>query len=211
MSGETESNVSGWTTDTLRFHLEQEIADLRTHYDQVFHMLESALLERYVSQTTAITSALTSAEKAVTKAETASEKRFDNVNEFRGQLADQARTFMPRTEAISAIERNAERITEVSNLALTHVTRSEIDILTSRTAERISELTDRFNKSEGKDTGAGLEEKVNQLSVLVNRQSDAIATGQGRSGGFNAAWGYAIGAVGVLSTIIVLIFRATGN
>jgi hypothetical protein len=43
--------------------------------------------------------ALTSSEKAVAKAETATEKRFDAVNEFRGQLKDQAATLLPRSEA----------------------------------------------------------------------------------------------------------------
>jgi small-conductance mechanosensitive channel len=35
---------------------------------------------------------------AVTKAEAATEKRFEGVNEFRGQLSDQSRTLMPRSE-----------------------------------------------------------------------------------------------------------------
>jgi hypothetical protein len=43
--------------------------------------------------------ALQAAEKAVTKAEVAAERRFEAVNEFRGQLSDQASTFMPRSEA----------------------------------------------------------------------------------------------------------------
>lgn len=44
--------------------------------------------------------ALTSSEKAVAKAEIATEKRFDSVNEFRGQLKDQAATLLPRAEAM---------------------------------------------------------------------------------------------------------------
>ncbi len=37
-----------------------------------------------------------SASLAVKKAEAATERRFEAVNEFRGQLADQTRTFLPR-------------------------------------------------------------------------------------------------------------------
>ena len=37
-------------------------------------------------------------DKAVTKAEEATEKRFESVNEFRAQLNDQTRTFIPRNE-----------------------------------------------------------------------------------------------------------------
>lgn len=43
--------------------------------------------------------AFTASEKAIAKAETASEKRFESVNEFRGQLSDQAASFMSRLEA----------------------------------------------------------------------------------------------------------------
>jgi hypothetical protein len=39
-----------------------------------------------------------SMEKAVTKAEVAHEKRLEAMNEFRGQLSDQTKTFVPRTE-----------------------------------------------------------------------------------------------------------------
>lgn len=67
---------------------EWTIESLKAHYDQ-----------RFIDQDRAVQAALNAAEKAVTKAENASEKRFDAVNEFRAQLADQAATFMPRSEA----------------------------------------------------------------------------------------------------------------
>jgi len=88
MSGETEQNVSGWTTDTLRSHLWELIGNNDKRYEQ-----------RFVAQEQAVNNALTSAKEAVAKAENATEKRFDAVNEFRAQLADQARDFMPRKEA----------------------------------------------------------------------------------------------------------------
>lgn len=65
-------------------------------------------------------------EKAVQIANEASEKRFDAVNEFRGQLGDQVRTFLPRQEY------NARHET---------------------LENRVSELTDRLNRTEGKSTG----------------------------------------------------------
>lgn len=54
--------------------------------------------------------ALTSSEKAVAKAETATEKRFDAVNEFRGQLKDQAATLLQRTEAEAKFHAIEEKI-----------------------------------------------------------------------------------------------------
>lgn len=90
--------------------------------------------------------ALAAADKAVSKAELATEKRFEGVNEFRGQLTDQARTFMPRTESDAAIQRQAERL---------------------------QELTDRINRTEGhgageKDNKAGLYAALAALAVVIS-------------------------------------------
>ena len=41
----------------------------------------------------------TACQAAITKAETAAEKRFESVNEFRGQMADQATHFITRNES----------------------------------------------------------------------------------------------------------------
>jgi len=57
--------------------------------------------------------ALISSEKAVAKAEIATEKRFDAVNEFRGQLKDQAATLMPRAEVDTRFNALAEKIESI--------------------------------------------------------------------------------------------------
>lgn len=57
----------------------------------------------------AVAAALLAADRAVSKVETANEKRFESVNEFRGQLADQAVTFMPRNEANIRFDGLAEK------------------------------------------------------------------------------------------------------
>lgn len=71
----------------------------------------------------------TAQEKAVKTANEASEKRFDAVNEFRGQLGDQVRTFLPRTE---------------------------YDARHETLENRVSELTDRLNRSDGKVQGTDI-------------------------------------------------------
>jgi hypothetical protein len=55
--------------------------------------------DRFTAMDEKTSLALTASEKAVSKAETATEKRFDAVNEFRGQLKDQAATLLPRAES----------------------------------------------------------------------------------------------------------------
>lgn len=87
-AGETGKDTSGWTVDTLAVFMQRQIDDMWR-----------ALDERSTQQGTAVRDALQAAEKAVTKAEVAAERRFEAVNEFRGQLSDQAQTFMPRSEA----------------------------------------------------------------------------------------------------------------
>jgi hypothetical protein len=63
--------------------------------------------------------ALTSSEKAVAKAEVATEKRFDAVNEFRGQLKDQAATLLPRAEANIEFNSLRKDLEEVKRSSLT--------------------------------------------------------------------------------------------
>jgi len=50
------------------------------------------------TQEDAVAAALHASEKAMLKAEVSGEKRLDSVNEFRGQLKDQAATFIVRAE-----------------------------------------------------------------------------------------------------------------
>lgn len=59
----------------------------------------SANDSRFTAQEKAVAAALAAAKEAVNKAENAAEKRFDSVNEFRGQLKDQTATFIPRNES----------------------------------------------------------------------------------------------------------------
>jgi hypothetical protein len=89
--------------------------------------LEKLLDQRFRAQETALASALASQKEAITKAEVANEKRFDSVNEFRGQLKDQTSTFVSRPEMTSELR---------------------------MVVEKIDSLTNRINMSEGKAEGA---------------------------------------------------------
>lgn len=128
MSGETEQDVSGWTIDTLRASIQQEIRDLRGLLDERYATQTKALDAAFVAAEKAVATALDSAEKAVAKAETAAERRFEAVNEFRGQLADQAATLMPRIEY------------EAKHHAL---------------ERQVDDLADRVTRAEGSSTGKG--------------------------------------------------------
>jgi hypothetical protein len=66
---------------------------------------------RFDAQEKAVNAALAAADRAVNKAEIASEKRFENMNEFRGALADSARLLMPRSEFEQITKTQADRLT----------------------------------------------------------------------------------------------------
>lgn len=102
MSGETEQNVSGWTTDTLK-----------DHFDTLRFTDQENMKQRFLAAEERTTVALTAADRAVVKAEMATEKRFDAVNEFRQTLADQASRLMPRAEVEQIVKGLNEKIDDL--------------------------------------------------------------------------------------------------
>lgn len=71
--------------------------------------------QRFDSQQQAVKDAFAAAKEAVEKAERASEKRFDSVNEFRGQLRDQQVNFLPRPEFQTTVKATEASIKELSD------------------------------------------------------------------------------------------------
>lgn len=125
--------------------------------------------------------AFLASDRAITKAELANEKRFDGVNEFREQLRAQATTFIARSEALLLSDRNTERINEMARLLATYASRADVEAQSTRNSDRIAELTDRINRNEGR--GAGL----------------------------HTGWGYLLGAVAALGTIMAIYLAVRGG
>ncbi len=150
MSGETEAQVSGWTTDTLHSHILQILterdlryqarfelasnsfrellAEMDRRYEQRFKTQQDAIQAALIAQKDSVAAAMVASDRALNKAEMASERRFEAVNEFRATLADQATRLMPRSEAQQ--------------------------VATALDA-KVSDLTDRLNRSEGNRSGVG--------------------------------------------------------
>ncbi len=150
--------------------------------------------QRFEAQEKAVTAALDAAKEAVAKAETAAEKRFDAVNEFRAQLADQASTFMPRNEynvqyqslnekIDAGLKTNGDKI-EAAFKTMTERITSEVKVLSAR--------LDRITTSTGESLGS-----LNVSNAEV----------RGHSAGLNAGWGYLVGALGIVTSVIVLIVK----
>lgn len=174
MSGETEKDVSGWTTDTLAAHIASVIDERDNRYQQRWEAQVNAVDAALLAQRAAIDAALIAVDKATSKAEQASEKRFESVNEFRQTLTDQAATFMPRAESLSLFERNSERIQEIM--------------------KRLDSFVDR-------DTVLS---QYNQVMAQVNKISELQSVDAGRGAGLNSAWLYILGAIAALGTIVSL-------
>lgn len=116
------------------------------------------------AERTRVALALDATEKAIGKAEVATAKaidkeaeantdRFKAVNEFRGQLTDQARSFMPRTEAVQLSDQATLRIRELADAIPKLASRQEVQLMTDRYSERITELNDRLVRLEGRSQG----------------------------------------------------------
>ena len=84
------------------FNGKLNVVSLKDYVESVVHSLEKNVNNR-----------LEQMDKAVCKAEAATEKRFEGVNEFRLQLSDQARTFLPRQEYEQAHKNVVDKIEEL--------------------------------------------------------------------------------------------------
>lgn len=148
--------------------LAEQITGARAEIEQTRRVVESKIeaLDRLTdakfvtfrtlidAQAEKVALALAAADKAVSKAETATEKRFESVNEFRGQLNDQSRQFMPRSEADQLVQQLTQRVRELADAAAGFMPRTEASVLFDRNGERIQEIADRLNRNDGQTTGA---------------------------------------------------------
>jgi len=230
MSGETESNVSGWTVDTLHSQMfvltsalsrecdqiraehSSDMIDRRAEHRRDLEQLRDLLQERYVTQTVALQTALASAEKAVNvallsaekaviKAELASDTRFASVNEFREQLADQAQTFMPRAESGARHDALAESTTREVNRLVTRVQELDLKLASLPSREELTAMLDALvAKIEANSA------KVNTLELRVtNRLEHGSGLDEGartRTADNRAGITIALGVAALLLTLI---------
>jgi len=115
MTIEGNELIAKWTVDTLHVHLASMMREKDIRDNQRFEGQQVALRDALLSQEKAVNAALQAAQQAVLKAEIAAEKRFDNVNEFRGQLADQAANLMPRNEVSVLFTAVNDKLTVIEN------------------------------------------------------------------------------------------------
>ncbi len=141
-----------------REHADDRVAFLKEYLESILAEMDKRYEQRFVGQQEAVRvaldrvdkefhehirsvreetqAALDAADKAILKQEAAIEKRFDAVNAFRAQLADQASSFLPRKESdvrMDAITEKIDRNSELLNALQLQVS-SRLDLTQGHTA-----------------------------------------------------------------------------
>lgn len=107
MSGETEKQVSGWTTDTSREDILKTVSDLEKYVER-----------RFTDQDRAVQAALQSSKEAVDKSEMSYDKRFEAANEVKATFSGDLAKKLDRTEYESnhrALEDKIDALTDRMN------------------------------------------------------------------------------------------------
>ncbi len=97
-----------WLSDLEKFYNERD-----RRYEDRFAAQEKAVSFALAAADKQVTTAFSASEKAVLKSEEAQREYNIRSNEFRGQLDDQAKTLMPRTEALARYDGQDTRIEEM--------------------------------------------------------------------------------------------------
>lgn len=108
-----QPDTEGWTLNALKEYFERIIKDLREWVNGRFTDAQREVDKALAAAKEAVKSAFESSEKAIVKAEEAQRAYNERSNEFRGQLDDQAKTLMPRNEAMQRFEAIDRAISEL--------------------------------------------------------------------------------------------------
>lgn len=150
MGGETEKQVSGWTVDTLKAHVDTMMRDRAEHFAALMYEADRRTSANLLALEKSIAIALASADKAGAIYEAHSKQWRDDANEWRGAMSDRERTFVQR---------------------------------------------------EMYDAGIGsVIRELNEIRTRIDRRD-------GKGQGLNAAWGYIIGGIGVVSLVIGIVLK----
>jgi hypothetical protein len=161
---------SAWTTETLHNYAVQRIDDLVTLLDEryrtqskatdaAFAVQQIAMKTAFEAADKAVQAALAAAKEASNKAEEAADKRFDAINEFRSQLADQTASLIGRPEYT------------VQHKAL----EDKVDSLADRVIQLELRLTSRLDLAKGNIVGSRESEGDRRLDSATLAQWAAMA------------------------------------
>jgi len=137
------ASSQGWTIDTLKTYVLAVIASNEIKYSERYEASQIAMQTALVAQKLAVDTALGAADRAVTKADLATEKRFENVNEFRAQLKDQATNFVNVNEFQVTRDQTAATLTSLREQLSRCITRDEFTAAKDQAANSMKSLGDK--------------------------------------------------------------------
>jgi len=199
---------------------------LQEEMDRRFTDLSAQLDRRFTDSERAVQAALAAAKEAVLKAEESANERFKAVNEFRGQLADQAATLLSRNEyavqyraLVDTVTQLRQDLTRVDGMV---VPRSENESWRTQISEKLSDsskvasdrisalelrITSRLDLGAGQNAGedtARAEMREYEALSFAKRQA-AVASP------LRANLASGIATLAVLISFVVLILDLTGK
>jgi hypothetical protein len=230
----TQDPPQVWNLATLDMYFTKVMDERDRTYQQRWESSEKATVAAlqgqkdavstaFTAQEKAVAAALTAADRAVSKAEVASEKRFDSVNEFRGQLSDQAASFLPRIEFNRALEALTDRMDATNKVTEARM----MDIRTAGDgAERLLteklesnhlalqariEATGKASLERHDRVMAALNEKVENMHENFGERLDDLRTYRdttvGKTSGVAAGWTVLVGMIGLVATVLVIVMQ----
>lgn len=160
--------------------------------------------------------AMASSDKAISKAELATEKRFETMNGLREQLSSQAAQFAQRREVDAIASGLSEKVFALTARLDSCATRDEVlqhadagsaalDGFRAQTLARWDAGTPRISAMS--DDIVALKASYSRLGALeemVRAQKERLDKTEGQGQGSQAMWGYLVGAVGLILTIVTL-------
>lgn len=172
---------------SLREHMQRQL-DTQGRYFERLHNEQGQYFERVIADMwTRLDERFDAQQRGVDELKSTTAAKFESVNEQRGQLHDQATTFMRRDESLSRHDRSTEMIAALGQ----------------RLESEVKQLRDRF-EAENKQ----LRDRHESDMAVVNSRLDLTA---GQSRGVDKAWGFIVAGAGLLATIVGLVAYAIGQ
>ncbi len=156
-------------------------------YDSQFKSGETAVASALAAAEKQTTAAFLSSEKAIVKAEEAQKAYNQTHNDLNRKMDDQYKSMMPRPEAEKQFESWGNKMADAKEQL-------------GNTREEVLRELGILRESSSREIGALRTALMAEIQGLRESRTDTA----GRASGLHAGWGYLIGFVGIISTLLTI-------